>query len=104
MVFSPYVLNRNADVYPCPEKFLPDRWLEMKPNAFAYPTFNAGPRTCLGQAMAVLEIKMIIALMMQKFTISNDPSRKVSYNPDLTMPVHHGLFVHLAPRNQPDFA
>ena len=92
------MLNRNADVYPCPEAFLPDRWLDIKPNAFAYPTFNAGPRACLGKGMAMLEIKMTIALILQKFTVSNDPSRKVSYEADLSLPVRDGLFVHLTPR------
>ena len=95
------MLNRNADVYPCPEAFLPDRWLDIKSNAFAYPTFNAGPRACLGQGMAMLEIKMTIAFILQKFTVSKDPSRKVSYEADFTLPVRDGLFVHLTPRHKP---
>ena len=93
------MVNRNPDVYPCPEKFLPDRWLDMKPNAFSFLTFNAGPRSCVGQGMALLQSKMTIALMMQNFTISKDPSRKVNYDANLTMPIRDGLFVHLTARD-----
>jgi hypothetical protein len=35
----------------------PERWEEMAraPSAYSYPTFNAGPRACLGQRLAELE-------------------------------------------------
>jgi len=45
--------------------FRPQRWLEMKkpPSAFKFPTFNAGPRLCLGLQNA--HFKFYILYFMQ---------------------------------------
>ena len=55
-----------------PEKFMPERWaddpkFESTLNPFAFIPFSAGPRNCLGQHMAKLEGKVLVASFMKKY-------------------------------------
>lgn len=96
VAFLPYVLNRNEQLYPDPESFKPDRWATLSPSAFQYPTFNGGPRLCLGQNMAILEMKILMSMILQNYRIALKPDHHpVRYNPTITMPVKNGLFIHL---------
>lgn len=56
------------------EEFRPERWIEKTAPAFkvearkfqfVYPAFNAGPRKCLGESMALLEAKTVVAHLIQ---------------------------------------
>ena len=101
VAFSPYVLNRNEQLYPNPESFIPERWATINPNAFQYPTFNAGPRLCLGKDMAILEMKILMSIILQSYRFTLKPNHHpVRYNPSLTMPVKNGLLIHLETRDK----
>ncbi len=53
---QPYIINRQADIFPNPETFNPDRWLVNKENyKVLYKTlwtFSSGPRGCIGKEFA----------------------------------------------------
>jgi len=47
----PYVLHRSANIFPNPEEFIPERFLDEDNRSkfhFAYLPFSAGPRNCIG--------------------------------------------------------
>lgn len=101
LFYSIYALNRRPDIYPNPDAFQPDRWIDFKPSAFEYPTFNAGPRTCLGKEMALLEIKMLMSALLQRYELTlSDPLASVTYEANSTLPIRHGLHVRFNPRDQ----
>lgn len=77
-----------------PERFLAGR----RRTAFEYPVFNAGPRTCLGQNMAILEAVMVLSSLFQRYTFEGDVSTKVQYGITVTLPVKGGLAVRAIPR------
>ncbi|KAI1170417.1 benzoate 4-monooxygenase cytochrome P450 [Nemania sp. FL0916] len=63
---SVMALHRNEDVFPEPERFAPERWLEGDKEACKLRDahlipFGYGGRVCLGKALATLELKMLIA-------------------------------------------
>ena len=69
---SPYVLHRDARNFANPEAFQPERFLEgaapMPRGAFM--PFGAGPRVCLGQHFAMLEMTLLSAMLLQRFELS----------------------------------
>jgi cytochrome P450 len=46
---------------------MPDRWLNFQPGAYEYLPFSAGPRVCLGSVFAIMEIKLVLALFLQRW-------------------------------------
>jgi cytochrome P450 len=64
------------------DQFRPDRWLEANPaagcphNPRAFIPFGAGPRFCPGRLLAMLEIKMVMAMLCAKFEISGAASQE----------------------------
>jgi cytochrome P450 len=58
-------VHRRADLYPEPERFRPERFLEREPSAFEYLPFGGGSRRCLGAAFAVYEMKLVLATVLR---------------------------------------
>jgi cytochrome P450 len=77
VVHSAYITHRIADLYPQPNKFLPERWFSINPGPYEYLPFSAGPRACLGYAFAMMEIKLVLALLLRRFHFSLAPGTKV---------------------------
>lgn len=70
---TPWLLHRDPRWWPRePEGFLPERFLPDAPDEIprgAYIPFGLGPRVCLGQHFAVLEMTLIAALVLQRFEL-----------------------------------
>lgn len=72
---APWAVNRSRDLWGADAAdFNPDRWLEG-PNAahggaespYAFLTFLHGPRSCIGQSFARLEMKCLLAALAMRF-------------------------------------
>ncbi len=67
---SPYYLHRNTDYWDDVDEFLPQRFTaeaEKQRHKFCYLPFSAGPRRCIGDFFATVEMQIHIGLMAQKF-------------------------------------
>lgn len=64
-------MGRDEKIFKDPESFIPERFLaeNVNPNPFAYIPFSAGPRNCIGQKFAMLEMKSTISKVLQSFEI-----------------------------------
>ncbi|KAF2679221.1 cytochrome P450 monooxygenase [Lentithecium fluviatile CBS 122367] len=67
-------LHRNPKYFPDPNSFLPERWLAnpsdpLYPPKGAWRPFEFGPRNCLGQTLAVTELKIVLALTVRRFDV-----------------------------------
>jgi cytochrome P450 len=61
-------MQRREDLFgPTVEDFNPDRWATWIPTPWTYVPFNGGPRICLGQNFALMELSYAIARMCQLF-------------------------------------
>jgi cytochrome P450 len=54
-----------------PEAFLPERWLEPANNKHISTPFGSGPRMCPGRYLAVLEIKIAVAMVLAHYVIES---------------------------------
>jgi cytochrome P450 len=72
-----YTTQRDPRVFANPESFLPERWLEpdaMSAEAKAlYMPFSSGTRACLGKNLAMMELKLITATLLQQFDVQLAP-------------------------------
>lgn len=70
VMVSPYVIHRNPDVFPEPDKFDPTRWYDLEVSRSQYLPFSAGARTCIGEYLAMLEACLILAGIVARFNVS----------------------------------
>ncbi len=67
---SPYYLHRNTKFWNEPEEYRPERFgseLQKQQHKFSYLPFSAGPRRCIGDFFATVEMQIHVGLMAQKF-------------------------------------
>lgn len=67
----PHTLQRDARYFPQPLEFMPERWTDEKPDYVvdkrALLAFSAGPYNCVGQKLAVMEMKCVIGNLVRHF-------------------------------------
>ncbi|XP_019645051.1 PREDICTED: cytochrome P450 3A24-like [Branchiostoma belcheri] len=68
--FPVWAIHHDPELWPEPDKFRPERFSKEEVAArdpFAFLSFGAGPRGCVGMRLAMLEIKLALARALQKF-------------------------------------
>lgn len=79
IAWAPFATGRSQAVWGADAgEFKPERMIHpdgslAKPSAFKFPSFNAGPRTCLGQQMALVEASFVLALLLHRYDIRLAP-------------------------------
>jgi len=77
---SPYVVHRDADYWPDAERFDPERFgpeaVAARPK-FAYIPFAAGPRVCLGNSFALMEMVYAFAMAAFRFNLKQVPDEVI---------------------------
>ena len=68
VIYSAYLTQRLAELWPDPDRFDPDRW-KADPAPYAFVPFGGGYRRCIGFALATLEAKTILATLLRDATL-----------------------------------
>jgi cytochrome P450 len=99
---SPWVLHHDPSRWPDPERFDPERFAparaEVDRRGFGYIPFGAGPRLCIGKQLALMEAKLVLATMAQRFAPRTLPGVEYGSRPLFTLHHDGGAPMRLCPR------
>jgi cytochrome P450 len=89
-----YVTHRRPELYPEPEAFRPERFLENPPSPSAYFPFGGGIRRCIGRAFALFEMKVVLAHLLSRVSLELAPGyqprvvrRSITFTASQKLPV-----------------
>jgi cytochrome P450 family 138 len=70
IVASAYLTQRDARIYPDPERFDPERFLASKPGTYTWVPFGGGIRRCIGAAFAHMEMDVVLRTVLQQLELA----------------------------------
>ena len=73
-----YLVHRRPELWPNPEQFNPDRFLEARQSPYRFFPFGGGARRCLGAAFATYQMKIVIAEILSRVDLKPAPGYKAS--------------------------
>ncbi|CAO3573680.1 unnamed protein product [Mortierella alpina] len=94
ITWSSYVMGRSEKIWgPDAKEFKPSRWINSeKPSPAKYNVFHLGPRVCLGQQFATIQVLVVVGLMLESFEFElADPSTEPRYGASVTLCMDEGL-------------
>ncbi|MBW4600761.1 MAG: cytochrome P450 [Calothrix sp. FI2-JRJ7] len=65
-----YLNHHREDLYPDSKQFKPERFLEREFSPYEFIPFGGGVRACIGQALAMFEIKLVLATILSRYQLS----------------------------------
>ena len=79
-----YLTHHREDIYPDSKSFKPERFLERQFSPYEFIPFGGGSRRCIGWALALLEMKLVLATVLSRYEMALTDNREV-------LPVRRGI-------------
>lgn len=102
LAILPYALHRHPAHWTEPERFDPTRFSPQRSasrHSYCYLPFAAGPRTCIGVGMAMLEIQLVLARLLPLFRVRPVPGHPVVPLASVTYRPRFGIRATVQPRD-----
>jgi cytochrome P450 len=95
-------IHRHPGYWPEPLEFRPERFLpenKASLNRNAYIPFLTGPHMCIGNHFALMEGQLLLAMMVQKYDVTESPKQSDEGKMAITLRPKNGLPVRITPRH-----
>ena len=69
------LVHRRPDLYPEPDRFLPDRFVDKQVETYEWLPFGGGVRRCLGASFAIFEMRTVIPIVLRRAALRLEQSR-----------------------------
>ncbi len=94
---SVYLVHRNPEIYPEPEAFRPERFLDNPPGTYTWIPFGGGVRRCLGASFAQFEMAVVLKELVKRRQIRPaDPKPERIFRRAITETPRHNARVVLS--------
>ena len=96
-----WVTQRDPRFFEEPDAFHPERWTDEFSNnlpKYAYFPFGGGPRFCIGNAFAMMEIILVLATVGQRFRLTLAPNQSVTLLPAMSLRPRDGIKINVEQR------
>jgi cytochrome P450 family 135 len=95
-----YLMHRRREVYPEPERFRPERFLEQPAGTYTWIPFGGGVRRCLGASFALFEMKTVLSTLVTRLNLrAADPRPERITRRAITLTPARGAEVVVEPRD-----
>jgi cytochrome P450 len=92
-------IHHDPEVYPDPEAFRPERFLEDPPDSYAFMPFGGGAHRCLGASLAQLEIRVVLKAIVERYELQpTEPKIAEPERRGIVFAPHGGTRVRVTPR------
>jgi cytochrome P450 len=88
LLVSPWTVQRSERYYERPLEFRPERWTaEFRSSLprFAFFPFGGGPRQCIGEGFAWMEMALVLAVLVRDWDFTLVPGQQIRPNPAMTL-------------------
>ena len=101
VLVSPYLLHRDTRYYAEPRRFLPERWTPdataQRPQ-YSFIPFSAGPRSCLGEHLAWMEMLLVLTTIAQRWRLRALRGYPLQLLPLISLRPRYGMRMRAAAR------
>lgn len=102
VTYVPFVCHRMEKYFPQPHVFRPERFSPANAKSippYAYIPFAAGPRSCIGAPFAMMEIKMALAIVLQRFRLDLVSGQHIEATVRTTLQPSAGILMRPHPQD-----
>lgn len=68
-----WAIQRDERYFDSAAEFIPERWETASPESAAYMPFQRGPFTCVGKALAMMQMRMLISYVALRYNVAFAP-------------------------------
>ncbi|BAT56052.1 cytochrome P450 [Nostoc sp. NIES-3756] len=99
---SMYLVHQREDIYPQAKQFKPERFLERQYSPYEFMPFGGGVRRCLGEALAVFEMKLVLATILTNYELAlADKKPEVARRRGVTLAPARGVRMMITGKRTP---
>jgi len=94
-----WVTQRDPRWFDDPLDFRPERWLDglqKRLPKYAYFPFGGGPRICIGNTFAMLEMQLVVGELASRYRMTLVPAQTITMEPAITLRVRPGVRVTIS--------
>lgn len=104
VLFSIFLTHRHPAHWPDPDRFDPDRFdaaTRSAPEPFTYLPFGGGPRFCIGNAFAMMEMQLMLPMIVQRCRLELTPGFQLQLDAAVTLRPVGGIRMRWQPQGKP---